>query len=296
MAGPAIALAIGIAALAGWLVLRNPLWGLVGVVAVCTLLPFATFPFKIGFTPSFLDAAVFATFVVWVLKYAVREETRFQASNIGGAVILFLAIAAFTFAIGLQNAQPTMNNLRQFMEMVISIALFFVVVNVIRDRQQLMLLARALMLGGACAALFGIMFYVIPQDATVWALDQLARFGYPGGSGALRFVNDDPSGLMRAIGTSVDPNVLGGLMILVGCFTLPQLFSATPLFPRRWVTIILGLDVLCLYLTISRGSMLAFSSAPSLSDRCAIANWWLSCWWRESCLSFYPSPRRTFRI
>ncbi len=256
--GPTIALALAAASLGAWLVLRSPLWGLLGIILVSTLLPFATMPFKIGFTPSFLDLAIFATFGVWALKYALAEETRFTASSIGGAVLLFLIIAAFTFAIGLQYSRPTSNNIRQFGEMVLSITLFFVVINVVRDRQQLLFLMRSLMAGGASAALLGIVFYVIPPAATVWILDHLARLGYPGGFGALRYVNDDPAGLMRAIGTSIDPNVFGGLLILVGVITLPQLFSKRPLFSRRWVALMLTLDTVALYLTISRGSMVGF--------------------------------------
>lgn len=256
--GPTIAVALAIAALGAWLVLRSSLWGLLGIIVVSTLLPFATLPFKIGFTPSFLDLAIFATFGVWALKYALAEETQFTASSIGGIVALFLVMAALTFAIGLQYSRPTSNNIRQFGEMVLSITLFFVVVNVVRERRQLLFLMRSLMLGGAGAAFIGVVFYVIPTTATVWVLDHLARLGYPGGFGALRFVNDDPNGLMRAIGTSIDPNVFGGLLILVGMITLPQLFSERPLFSRRWVGIMLALDILALYLTISRGSMAGF--------------------------------------
>ena len=251
VAGPLISLALAVTAIATWIVLRSPLWGLIGIIAISTLLPFATLPFKIGFTPSFLDLAIFATFVVWVLGYAVRSETRLETSSIGVVVALFLVIAAFTFAIGLQYARPTSNNLRQFMEMVISITLFFVVINVARQREQLFLLTRALMAGGAIAAAIGILFYVIPQTATVWVLDGLARFGYPGGLGALRFINDDPEGVMRAIGTSIDPNVFGGLLILVSLITLPQLFIEKPLFSRRWIAFMLGLELACLFLTMS---------------------------------------------
>lgn len=257
--GPTIAVALAIAAIGAWLVLRSSLWGLLGIILVSTLLPFATLPFKIGFTPSFLDLAIFATFGVWALKYALAEETRFTASSIGGVVALFLIMAAFTFAIGLQYSRPTSNNIRQFGEMVLSITLFFVVINVVRERGQLLFLARSLMLGGAGAALIGIVFYIIPSAATVWVLDHLARLGYPGGFGALRFVNDDPNGMMRAIGTSVDPNVFGGLLILVGVITLPQLFSKRPLFSQRWVATMLALETLALYLTISRGSMVGFA-------------------------------------
>ena len=263
IAGPTAALALAVTALGGWLVLRSPLWGLVGIVAVSTLLPFATLPFKIGFTPSFLDVAIFATFAVWVFKYATRAETRLEISPIGAAVALFLAMAAFTFAIGLRYGRPTPNNARQFLEMVLSITLFFVVVNAARTRERVLWLARALMIGGSIAAGLGVLFYFIPQTWTVWVLDRLGRLGYPGGFGALRFIDDDPAGTMRAIGASIDPNVLGGLLILAGVFTLPQLFSSRPLFPRRWVAVMVGVEVVCLYLTFSRGSMVGFAAGAA---------------------------------
>jgi O-antigen ligase len=258
IAGPVIALGLALATLGGAVVLRSPLWGLVGIILIATLLPFATMPFKIVFTPSFLDLAIFATFGVWALRYALARETKFEFSGLGGFVLLFLFLAAFSFALGLQYARPTSNNLRQFMEMILSIALFFVVINVVRDEKSLFLMAKALMIGGAGAAFLGILFYVIPREATVWVLDHLARFGYPGGYGALRFVEDDPNGVMRAIGTSIDPNVFGGLLIMVGVITLPQIASKKPLFSRKWVILMVLLDVTALFLTISRGSLVGF--------------------------------------
>ncbi len=258
VAGPIIALGLTMAAIAGVIVLRSPLWGLVSVILIATSLPFATMPFKLVFTPSFLDLTLLAAFGVWALRYALARETHFQFSSLGGFVLLFLFLAAFSFALGLQYARPTSNNLRQFMEMVLSIALFFVVINVVRDEESLFLLARALIIGGAFAAFFGILFYIMPRQATVWILDRLARFGYPGGLGALRFVEDDPNGVMRAIGLSIDPNVFGGLLIMVGVITLPQLASKSPLLPRKWVAGIALLDVVALFLTISRGSLVGF--------------------------------------
>lgn len=258
VAGPIVAVGLTVASIGAVVVLRSPLWGVVGIILIATLLPFATMPFKIVFTPSFLDLAIFATFGVWALRYALAQETRFEFSSLGGIVLLFLFAAAFSFALGLQYARPTSNNLRQFMEMILSIALFFVVINVVRDEKSLFLLTRALILGGAGAAFFGILFYVIPRDVTVWVLDHLARFGYPGGYGALRFVEDDPNGIMRAIGTSIDPNVFGGLLIMVGVITLPQIASKDPLFARKWVALMVLLDITALLLTISRGSLVGF--------------------------------------
>jgi hypothetical protein len=37
-----------------------------------------------------------------------------------------------------------------------------------------------------------VLFYVLPQEITVGILDRMARFDYPGGFGALRFIEDDP--------------------------------------------------------------------------------------------------------
>ena len=92
-------------------------------------------------------------------------------------------MAAFTFAIGLRYGRPTPNNARQFLEMVLNITLFFVVVNAARTRERVLWLARALMIGGSIAAGLGVLFYVIPQPWTVWVLDRLGRRGYPAALG-----------------------------------------------------------------------------------------------------------------
>ncbi|MBC8492945.1 MAG: O-antigen ligase family protein, partial [Chloroflexi bacterium] len=69
---------------------------------------------------------------------------------------------------------------------------------------------------------------------------------------------------MRAIGTSVDPNILGGLLILVASLTVPQLFTRRPLF-KRWLAVpILAVMGLCLILTFSRGSLAGLGCALAL--------------------------------
>ena len=69
-----------------------------------------------------------------------------------------------------------------------------------------------------------------------------------------------PANPMRAIGTMVDPNVLGGFLILVAGLTAPQLVSPQPLFRRRWVVLFLGVELLALYLTYSRGSLVGLAA------------------------------------
>ena len=40
------------------------------------LLPFATLPFKIGFTPTFLDLVLLALYFVWIMRLATRRQGR----------------------------------------------------------------------------------------------------------------------------------------------------------------------------------------------------------------------------
>jgi hypothetical protein len=91
-------------------------------------------------------------------------------------------------------------------------------------------------------------------------LNVLGIVGYPTGS-VLRYVEDDPSQALRAIGTSVDPNVFGGLLAFVGGLIAPQLFVQRQGW-RRWLPWgLMGVVSLALLLTFSRGAMFGLAVA-----------------------------------
>ena len=182
----------------------------------------------------------------------------------GLPVAVFLFLALFAFALGAANARPSVTTIRRFAEIILGVMLFFVVINVVRQQKDLECAGKALILAGAGSALIGVVFYAIPEEWTVAAFNALARFDYPGGFGALRYIEDDPANAMRAIGTAIDPNAFGGMLILFSALTLPQLFARRPLLPRWLVVGIVALDVLCLYLTYSRSSMLGLATAVLL--------------------------------
>ncbi len=253
--GPLLAIAGGLGLLAAYLALRSPRWGLTFVILVAALLPFATFPFRLGFKPTFLDVALAAFVFVWAIGLLTGRERRFTGSPMGLAVAVFLFIAIFAFALGAANARPSVTTIRRFAEIALGILLFFVVINVIRQQEDLEWAGRVLMLAGAGAALIGVAFYVFPEDWTVRILNALGRFDYPGGYGALRYIEDDPENAMRAIGTAIDPNTFGGMLILFSALLAPQLFAPRPLFRRWLVAGMFGVAVLCLYLTYSRSAM-----------------------------------------
>ncbi len=258
--GPVYAVVGCLALIGGLLVLRDLRWGMAALLAVIGVLPFAALPFKLGFTPTFLDVALLALFFVWIMRIATRQQEELIGTPLGPAVLLFVALVAFSFANGLRYGQPTVTTIRNTAELVLGILIFFLVVNNFRSERDLYLVGGLVMAAGAVAAAIAIVFYMIPEAMTVRVLDALARFNYPGGYGALRYIEDNPENPMRAIGTMVDPNVLGGFMILVAGLTAPQVVSPRPLWPRRWLALALMLDLLALYLTYSRGSLVGLAA------------------------------------
>lgn len=256
---PILALLVGLGYLI-W-ILRNfevAYWGVIGIV---TLLPFASLPFSLGFTPTFLDLALGALFLVWLLPLALGREREFIATPVGGPVAAFMLLAIGSFVFGLSNGALTSYLIRHFAEVLLSIALFFLVVNTVRDQGRLERLLGFLFLAATAAAALGIVLYFLPDNVTITLLSALGRVGYPMGAGVLRFIRDDPELMQRATSTSVDPNVLGSLLNVTAAFMIPQLFAQRPFILRRYLLPMLAIVGLCLGLTISRGSMLGLAAA-----------------------------------
>ncbi len=237
-------------------------WGVIGVVC---LLPFASFPFSIGFKPTFLDAAIGVLFLVWALEIATGARRDFIATPLGLPIAIFMLLAVGSFVLGLAHAPLTSYVLRHFGEVMLSVALFFLVVNTVRDEERLRRIVRALLLCAFAAAALGVVLYVvaayISDDLVIRALSALGRLDYPAGPGVLRYIRENPELPMRATSTSVDPNVLGSLLNLTLGIAVPQLFAQRPLIRRRYLVPMVGVMALCLGLTISRGSLVGVGVA-----------------------------------
>ncbi len=252
---PVLALALPLALGAGVLMLRTPQWGLYGIVLVAILLPFAALPVSIGFKPTFLDGALAATFFVWFMTLLGGRSVRPRFAPFSPLVLLFMGIAFAAFVAGLEHAALDKQTLRRFLELLLGVALLFLVVDHVRRPQQLYGLATLILWAGFASALLGIALYLLPHPIANGLLNRLAVFDYPAGF-VLRFILDDPANSQRAISTSVDPNVFGGMLILLGAFAAPQVAARHPLVPRWLALTMLGTMGLALVLTFSRGSML----------------------------------------
>jgi O-antigen ligase len=168
---------------------------------------------------------------------------------------LFILVAIFAFIFGLGNGPLTPTLLRKFAELLLSLGFVIVIIDHCRTWGRLERLVKFTLILGAFAAAIAIGLWLLPEDTTNTILNALTRLGYPGGW-VVRYIEENPELSERAIGTSVDPNSLGGLLLMVGAIVGPQVVTRQPVFGRKVILIIAGLIFIGLILTFSRGAML----------------------------------------
>jgi O-antigen ligase len=243
------------------MILRRIEVGYAALIAVICLLPFGALPVNFAFKPTLLDVVLVALFGVWLLERATGKLGGFVNTPLTLPVLAFLAMALATFIAGLANAPLTQTVARHFAEIILSILLFFLVTDTVRDVQRLSFITRWLIICGSLAALIAVILYLLPAQTSMNLLSSLRVFNYPQGPSVLRYINDDPTLPQRATGTAIDPNALGGLLIMMVTLTVPQLFAQRPVLPRMWLVIGLGLMSLALLLSFSRGSFVGAAVA-----------------------------------
>ncbi len=254
-AGPLLAVIALVAVAAALWALTELEVGIWGIVAVIALLPFATLPVKIVFTPTFLDLAMGGVFFVYLMQWMAGRRYRLTITPAHAPIFAFIVMAVFAFVAGLSNGPLTSNLIRHFAEFILSILFAFLIVDYVDSNEKLGRLTGVVLLCGAAAAALGIFLYLIPETLAERLLSALRVVGYPSG-GVLQYVESNPELGQRAIGTSVNPNAFGGLLAIVGALAAPQLTAKQPVFGRRWLWAASFLIiVVCLILTFSRTAM-----------------------------------------
>ncbi|NCF66839.1 MAG: hypothetical protein GWP61_12755 [Chloroflexi bacterium] len=257
--GPIMAVAFLLAALAALIVLRDIEIGFWAVIAVVTLLPFATLPFDIGLTPTFLDMALGAVLAVWIVNLVTGRQRTITLAPVTLPLLIFIIFALFAFIFGLNNGPLTPTLLRKFAELLVSLGFVLIIIDYCKTWLRLERLVKVLLLAGAAASAIAIGLWLLPDDTANSVLNILPRLGYPGGW-VIRYIEENPALSERAIGTSVDPNVLGGLLLMIGALAGPQLVAKRPLFPRGINLFIISLIMVALVLTFSRSAMFGLAA------------------------------------
>ncbi len=250
-----IALAGGVWMLAG---LRN---ALLSVILIIALLPYGALPFKVVVTPTFLDLAMGAFFFLYIGEWMTGWRRRLATTPVHPLIILFMVLAVFSFVAGLRYAGPTSTVMRQFAELLLSMTFALVLVDVLRDYDDLRTVIIVLIAAGTVTAILAAGLWVLPDAVAESGLRRLSVIGYPADN-IIQYIESNPDLPERAIGTAANPNTLGGFLVMIAALVAPQAMARNPVVGKQWHAIAaLGALVVALILTFSRGSMLAFGAA-----------------------------------
>jgi polysaccharide biosynthesis protein PslJ len=236
----------------GLAVLRSTELALAAVFGAALL--FGALPFSIGVTPTFLELALLALLTVTLLRTLAVPELELRLSPLGGPLIAWIGLTVFALVLG-AGGLPDNLTLHNYFKFLLGVLLFFAILNVVRNRGELRQAMRWLILSGAAAAVVGIGLWAINDGTALRLLTALGRIGYPTSGRVLRYVEDDPGGVERAIGTSVDPNSFGGALALICALTAAQLWAQRPVLPRWTMAGMAGLMALGVFLTQSRAAL-----------------------------------------
>jgi len=263
---PFAALIAVIGMIAGAYLFVSPEAAILGFCGIVTLLPFGVIPVKLGASLTFLDALLGIFTLVWLLRMLVKPDPPMGTSPDGMhtaiviLVVLWIAVSFLSFLMGTGLSVPPGDVLRYYLKIVLATLLFIVSLQTIRDARLLRHSIAALILGGASAAVIGLILYALPHTLATQILSSLHVVGYPSGANVLRF-RVDFNHAQRAISTSVDPNVLGGLFVVTGALAISQWFARERVMPR-WLAVACSFAILaCLPLTYSRGAWISLAAA-----------------------------------
>jgi O-antigen ligase len=259
--GPAMAFGFVVGLAAAYYALTDLHGALYVTIAVIALIPFGKVPFNFSPTPTLLDGALGAFLVVYAFQWMSGQRRLFRSTPVTPIVIGFTGLMVFAFLMGLRHAPLDSRTLRSVAEMVLSLMLIPVLVDVMRDSAMLRRAVLVLMVFGTLSALIGIGLWLLPDMTAESLLNRLGRLQYPVG-GVIRY-RQTPGAILneRAIGTWIDPNAFGGFLLMVGAVIAPQVFSQKPVIQRRYAAGMLAVVFAALFLTDSRGSMLALGTA-----------------------------------
>jgi len=258
VAGPAITIGGILGLILLFYLLTNINAALYSLVGLMFLLPSGTLPFEIGFTPTLMDVVIGVFLVVYLTQWMTRQRQNLKLTSVHLLILLYMMWLIFSFALGLRHSSITLTALRQFVGTLLSIGLTFILVDLLREPQQLRRLVLVILIAITIQALIAIGLYFLPDNFANTLLNLLGRLGYPQGN-VIRYIEQNPALPERAIGTWIDPNSLAGIVAIAAVMIAPQVFAKQPVLKYRWLTFIaLGIVAVALILTFSRSSVLAF--------------------------------------
>lgn len=257
-----IALICGI--VTGLAMSMNKLYGTVIPVALFCLLLVLYAPvtgvFMSVFAAPFVPTMALAGLCIWtgialIVKSVTQEDFKWRFDGIGMCVILFLAVLFISSIASFSRA----GSLKVWAMYLVFVGFYFVIVNVVRTKEQLYAVLKVLVISGAFVALYGVMQYVFGwTTSNAWIDEEMFE-----------------DATMRVYSTLGNPNVLGEYLLLI----IPV--SAVYMLKFRWkelskwtYALITALLVVCLILTQSRGCWIGFMISLVIFVTFYEGKWW----------------------
>lgn len=242
---------------------REPRLGLYAFVGLAYLLPFSVVPIRLGGQLTVFEALLGLTAAVTAIRALTRRE-EFRIAVPTWLLLAVLGLATLSFLLSLPHTGSIPEVGRKFLRLALAMLVFPVALRLVGQLGQVETLLRVLILCAALEAALALYLYSLPAETTVSVLSSLSPLGYPTGPEVLRYLpgeNETYSDVLRATGTSVDPNVLGGALMLAAAVMLSQLFSPRPLLTRWLLAPLCVCTVAALVLSHSRSAWLGLAAA-----------------------------------
>ncbi len=220
------------------------------IAAICYLLPFGVVAVPIGSVKlTFLDVALTGALFLWMTRILVGKEVSIRVTPVGVPLLVFIGLIITSLLLSFNVSNES---LRLFLKMINSLLFYFTIANTIKGERLVKQLALVIVVAAAEQAAIALLLYFIPLGTSVRALSVLSVLGYPAGAGVLRYIAGTHT--LRAIGTSIDPNVLGGMLLLVLPLFASQIFSKDRLLPRPLLMLMGTIVLAALLLSYSRSA------------------------------------------
>lgn len=250
--GPAEVLALLIACAVAVALLRSVWMSLVAVLAVACFVPYATLPVGTSVTPALLECVLLAAISLVAVVTLLDRRQQVRTSGPLALVVGLMGIVVATFVLGLGRGYTT-QTLHDFFKFLLAIGAFWIVVQLVSTTRAAAWVLWLLTAGATGAAAIGLALYAAGPSVTERALIRLVPYGYPG-SRIVRYIEDDPMRPMRAVGTSVDPNSFGGLLMIGFVLATSQLLVRHRSMPVALAGSAGAVCGLAMLLTYSRGA------------------------------------------
>lgn len=281
--GAVVAAMIGIA-----LAFLHPGVAIGGTVGVVAILPFAVVPLRLGVAPTFLDILTAVVWAIWIVRLATgRERVRFLAPVFMACLATGVVVASY-----LASPDPLRLNetARMFAKVSLGHLMLIPVAHLLSSHASISRFVGTVIVVASIESLIGIGLYLAPRDLAYRLLAALEPLGYPVGDTVLRYRPD--TDIVRAIGTSIDPNMLGALLMIGGALAIPQLLATHPIWPRPVTVVLLAPITVGLLLTESRGSWLSLGAAVMIVGTLRYRRLWVVIGVAAALAVFLPQAQR----